>query len=196
MSFARPPALAALVLLLAAGCTSTIAVPPEPTGAELDRLIALELDVQWQYVGLTPDAPRPTVDRIRIVSTEEAEQVHKQCMVEAGYDNSRTNTTFGADNFERLAIYTCSAQYPLPPASYGLFSEAQLEYLYDYYVEVTVPCIEASGVEVAEVPTRDEFVQQQAYLFETWVPYRQLQGDLSYLSSTKCRYVPEGFGQF
>ena len=43
----------------------------------LAALSARELALQWQYVGLTPDAPRPTVERIRIVSMDEAEQGHR-----------------------------------------------------------------------------------------------------------------------
>ncbi len=198
MSSAKPAALAALVVLLATGCTSTIAVPPQPTGAELDRLIALELDFQWQFVGLTPDAPRPTVERIRIVSLDEAEAVHQQCLVDAGYAASRVNTTFGADNFERLAIYTCSAQYPTPPSSFGLFSEAQLDFLYGYFMQVTVPCLEANGVTVPAIPTRDEFLVPSTQLKQVWIPYYSIEADrdLGFLMGDRCRYVPEGFPSF
>ena len=191
-------ALLALAVLLA-GCAPVVEVPPEPTGDELDRLIDLQLDLQWQYVGLAPDAPRPAVERVRIVPMSEAEDVHRQCMVDAGYVNYRFASAAifgGASNAERVAIYTCAAKYPTPPASYALFSEAQLDFLYDFYIEVTVPCIESTGISVAGVPSREEFMQPPTYVLDTWVPYRELEGDLSYLAGTKCRYVPEGFPSF
>jgi len=197
MRFASLVAIAAAALLLA-GCVPVSQVPPEPSGAELDALIAKELDFQWQYVGLTPDAPRPTVDRIRVVSPEEATDVHRDCMVDAGYGDFRQVTASiygGASNLERLAIYTCSAQYPVPPASYGLFSTAQLDFLYDYYVEVTIPCIRADGFTLTDIPTRQEFTQPQQSLLGVWVPWDSVQFD-GVIPGSRCTHVPEGFGPF
>lgn len=187
-----------LLAVLLAGCTPVAALPPEPSGAELERLIALELDFQWQFVGLTPDSPRPAVDRIRIVSMAEAESVHKQCLIDAGYDSVRVNSTFGADNYERLAIYTCSAQYPTPPSSLGLFSEEQLDFLYDYFMQVTVPCLEANGVTVADIPSREDFGAPSAQLKQVWIPYYSIEPtrDVAFLMRDRCRYVPEGFPAF
>jgi len=200
MSFPTKLLPIAAVLLLA-GCVPVSQVPPEPRGAELDALIAQELEFQWQYVGLAPGDARPAVDRIRIVSLDEAEEVHRQCMVEAGYGDFRQVTASiygGASTLERLAIYTCSAQYPVPPSSYGLFSEAQRGYLYDYYTRVTVPCIESSGLTVDSVPTREEFMAPETHMLGLWHPYRSVrtETDMSYLSKTKCPYVPEGFNPF
>ena len=196
----RRALLALAAVLLLAGCAPVSRVPPEPTGAELEALIAKELDFQWQYVGLTPDAPRPTVQRIRIVSMEEAQQVHRDCMREAGYEGNRINTssTFGASSYERLAIHVCSAQYPVPPSAFGLFSEAQLDYLYDYYVDVTIPCMAASGVSVASIPSRQQFVAPATQLQQIWMPYLSVttDQDLTVLMNEKCPYVPEGFTNF
>jgi hypothetical protein len=193
--------LAALAVLLLAGCTPAAQAPPEPSGAELDELIAAELEFQWHYVGLTPDAPRPSVDRVRIVSLDESEDVHRQCMVDAGYDDFRlvkAEIYGGASTMERLAIYTCSAMYPVPPASYGLFSQAQLGYLYDFYIGETVPCLEGSGVSVSAVPTREQFIRPATQLLRLWTPYSGLDtdADVSYLAEHRCPYVPPGFQPF
>ena len=195
------PLVAALVLLLATGCTQTLAVPGPPTGEELDRLIDRQLDFQWQYIGLTPDDPRPEVERIRIVPVEEAEAVYRQCMVDAGYERFNVITASiygGASKEQRVDIYTCVAQYPTPPASFGLFSEAQLDYLYDYFMQVTVPCLEANGVPVADVPSRDEFGAPSSQLNQVWIPYYSVEPDreVSFLMGDRCRYVPEGFSPF
>ncbi len=195
MRFASSLGLLAVVL---AGCSPVSALPPEPSGAELEALIALELDFQWQFVGLTPDTARPAVDRIRIVSMEEAEAVHKQCLLDAGYENVRVNTTFGADRDERLAIYTCSAQYPTPPSTFGLFSEQQLDFLYDYFTRVTVPCLEANGVPVPEIPSREAFGTPSTQVKQVWIPYYSVDRDrdVSFLMADRCRYIPEGFPAF
>jgi len=194
----RRASLAAVAVLLLAGCVPVSQLPPEPRGAELDALIAQELEFQWQYVGLVPGDPRPTVDRIRIVSLDEAAEVHRQCMVEAGYADFRQTAASiygGASTDERLAIYTCSAQYPVPPSSYGLFSEAQLGYLYDYYVDVTVPCIEANGMTVTTVPSREQFVSAQRSLRRVWQPWDSVDFD-GVIPGGRCAHVPEGFDPF
>ena len=194
----RRLALAAALLVLLSGCVPTRALPPQPTGDELDSLLALELEYQWQYVGLTPDSPRPTVERIRLVSMTEAEAVHKKCMTDAGYDSysSGTAAVFGSTNFERLALYTCSAQYPVAPSNVNLFSEAQLRYLYDYYETSVIPCLRAAGVLVGDVPSLEEFVETaNAQLYSMWSPYAALTGSYldSYIYSERCPNYPDGF---
>lgn len=192
----------AVAALLLAGCAPTAAPPPQPSGDELDALIAFELDMQWQYIGLTPDSPRPAVERIRIVSMEESEQVHQECMVAAGYENYRfvTAAVFGgASNLERLAIYTCVSQYPVLPSSYLLFSRAQLAYIYDFYRDVTVPCMVGAGIAVDAAPTRDEFIASPPAPFNQWNPYSAYAGNRvldDYLVDVKCPYLPPGIVTF
>jgi hypothetical protein len=194
-------AVVVVAVLALAGCAPVATVPAQPTGEELDDLIARELELQWQYVGLTPGDPRPTVDRIRIVSLDEAEHVHRECMVDAGYENFNVVAGAiygGATTLERLAIYVCSAQYPVLPSAYGLFSAAQREYLYDHYVTVTVPCLESSGVRVDNVPSRAEFTASKEGVFSLWTPYDELdtQHQRAYLAESKCSYIPEGLTLF
>jgi hypothetical protein len=195
----RPLALAALLLVLLAGCAPTRAMPGEPTGDELDALIAIELDYQWQYVGLTPDSPRPAVEQIRMVSMDEAEAVHKKCMVDAGYGSYSQGTAavFGSSNYERLALYICSAQYPVPPSNLNLFSKAQLRYLYDYYETSVIPCLRAAGVPVTDVPSEGDFLTDGngQLFYSAWTPYGGLQGSVvdEYIYYERCPNYPDGF---
>ena len=192
-------AVATLLLVLLSGCAPTRAMPAQPTGDELDALIARELDYQWQYVGLTPDSPRPAVQRIRIVSMDEAEAVHKKCMTDAGYEEYSNGAAaiFGSSNFERLALYTCSAQYPVPPSNLDLFSQEQLTYLYHYYRTDVIPCLRAAGVPVPDVPTQQEFVADAhgQLFYSAWSPYGGLTGSIldGYMSFERCPNYPDGF---
>lgn len=190
-------ALTALSLVLLTGCMPTRPLPPQPTGAELEELIALELDLQWQFLGLTPDSPRPTVEQIRVVSNEEAEAVHTECIIEAGYEDygSPTATAANADTFERLALYICAAQYPVAPSNLNLFSEVQLSYLYDYFSTTVIPCLRAADVAVDDVPSREEFIEGSRGKIYAWLPYGSLDHSPldRYMILEKCPAYPDGF---
>jgi hypothetical protein len=193
----RPFALAAVLLILVTGCVPTRALPPQPTGDELDELIALELDLQWQFLGLTPDSPRPAVERVRLVSDNEAEAVHKECIIDAGYENygSSTATAVNASNFERLALYICAAQYPVAPSNLNLFSEEQLSYLYDYFETTVIPCLKAADVAVDDIPTRAEYIDGSRGKLFAWLPYGSLDNTPldRYVVVEKCPAYPDGF---
>ena len=193
----RPLALTALLLVVLTGCVPTRALPPQPSGAELDELIALELDLQWQFLGLTPDSPRPTVQQVRIVSNEEAEAVHTECIIEAGYESygSRTATAATASNFERLALYICAAQYPVAPSNLRLFSREQLSYLYDYFESTVIPCLKAADVAVDDIPSRDEYIEGSRGKIYAWQPYGSLENTPldRYVVVEKCPAYPDGF---
>lgn len=194
----RRLALAVVLGMLLWGCAPTREVPPPPSGVELDALINVELNYQWQYVGLDPSQPRPTVERVRIVTPDEAEAVHGECVIAAGYEDFRTapGAVFGgASRAQRLAIYTCVAQYPLAPSAFGLYSRAQLEYLYEHYQLAVIPCLLAAGVEVRDIPPREEFINPQPGSLFPWTPFSPLDHSrqLDYLAFEKCRYLPEGF---
>jgi hypothetical protein len=191
----RPLALAALLLVLLTACVPTRALPPQPTGDELDELIALELDLQWQFLGLTPDSPRPTVPQVRLVADDEAEDVHRQCILDAGYDSYGTATAANASNFERLALYVCVAQYPVAPSNLNLFSEEQLNYLYDYFESTVIPCLRAADVPVEDIPSRQEYIEGSRGKVYAWTPYGAL-GNTSldrYVVTEKCPAYPDGF---
>lgn len=191
----RPLALAALLLVALSGCVPTRPLPPQPSGAELDELIALELDLQWQFLGLTPDSPRPTVAQVRLVADDEAVEVHKQCVLDAGYDGYGTDTAANAGTFERLALYTCVAQYPVAPSNLNLFSKEQLSYLYDYFESTVIPCLRAADVPVEDIPSRDEYIEGSRGKVYSWTPFGALENTPldRYVVTEKCPAYPDGF---
>jgi hypothetical protein len=167
--------IAAVVLAVAlAGCAGVNHAPPPPSGAELATLTDQELHLQWQYMGLTPDEARPEVELVRYVSAAEANAVHQDCVTQAGYPEFSTvlGATMGAASVaERLVIFRCVAAYPLAPAEFGLYSAAQLDYIYDYYVNELVPCLGTFGFVVDDAPSRTEFAHRSPGSFFVWSPY-------------------------
>jgi hypothetical protein len=103
---------------------------------------------------------------------------------------------FGSTNFERLALYTCSAQYPVAPSNMNLFSDAQLGFLYDYYQTSVIPCLRSAGVKVVDVPSLQDFEETaNSQLYSAWSPYAELTASTldRYIYSERCPNYPEGF---
>jgi hypothetical protein len=166
--------LAALLLVVLTGCVATTDAPPPPTAGELEALTRVELDLQWQYIGLTPDIVRPAVMIERYIDVDEIPIVVGGCMEDAGYPDyaSATGNSISAtDDLLRLALYTCVARYPLDPAVFGIYSLAERERIYDYYRDRLVPCIEAAGYQV-DAPSRADFLERTGgFTSVLWTPF-------------------------
>jgi hypothetical protein len=170
----RTAAASAMVLaasLLVCGCSLVGESIPEPTEAELAELNEQVRDLQWQILQFSPDSPRPTVEFESYVDPDAADEVYTECMVQAGYPDwqaSSVGAFGGPPTMERLALYTCVSRFPLHPGTWGLYSTDQRDAIYDYYRDSLVQCLESSGLDVRDAPTRDEFLT--ASLFG-WTPY-------------------------
>jgi hypothetical protein len=74
-----------------------------------------------------------------------------------------------------------------------VLNAAQLDYLYDYYLESLIPCLEVNGIHIRTVQTRKQFLDRAG----GWNPYVSNGGAL--LGGTgriaaKCPAYPEGYG--
>lgn len=58
-----------------------------------------------------------------------------------------------------LALYTCEAQYTIHPALTLPPSKDALAKVYDWYVNTSVPCLQAAGVDVTPPPSKSTFVE-------------------------------------
>jgi hypothetical protein len=190
-----------MVCIALAGCAPVRSIPPQASGAELEQLVGDEQDLfrHWyMYLVKAPKDP-PIVPMKRVVTPSEAEVVYEECMAEAGYlDYGQSGTTVAVEQSEagQLALYICVAQYPVDPSTFGLFSEAQLEYLYDYFHESLIPCLESSGYEIVDVPSRADFLRREPAQLYAWSPYDTLHGvsPLVLAKLTKrCPEYPIGF---
>lgn len=169
--------LAALaVLLLLTSCVPVREVPPpDPTEAEVEAWASDLDDWLWQESSLD-DSLRPPITHLFTTGAEWIDAV-SGCMRDRGYtayDPSTAGTvlyTFDPDNpdAENLDWYECQATYQADPMESGLMGGEMLDYLYRYNTRVLVPCLETHGIDVVDVPTRE----QAGFLgdFTGWNPY-------------------------
>ena len=177
------PLLLVAVLSLT-GCVSAREVPPPITDAALQAYLEKRLDAAWLNTGLGATVERPLpdpttlVDRFRDVNQP---QDFSDCTVEAGVGSWSSTERDGGPQLldqtggplespeKQLQWYSCFAQFP-SSEGFGsmLLTRAELDYLYDYYRDWVVPCIALKGYSIAEMPTRDQFVEESFY---AWVPY-------------------------
>jgi len=151
--------VAAAVLVLS-GCAAPDPVPPGLTQGQVKALMADQETALWQ--ALFPDEPQPVIDVVEYVPESSLASTLQRCLLDAdleGVDVSLGNSVSfasedpGAGAAFDLQQYTCQAQYPVDmfdhPEDFGLFSEAQLQYLRDYYESRLEPCLALLGYEVA-----------------------------------------------
>lgn len=152
-------ALVVIALLLLSGCTTTRPLPPAVDDAGVEEYLARQLDAEWALVGLS-EAQRPHPARVRFVSTTEFTDVMSKCVLGSTGGYRRVLSQQTADD---LAYYYCQAQYPIDPNEYLVLSVAQINYLYDYYIRWTIPCLESNGYLVRNVPSRMGFIRFSGY---------------------------------
>jgi hypothetical protein len=167
---ARAAALGAAAFVLCAGLLSgcVAALPPGPSAEQLASHRAETLRLTWANTGLTGDPP--VVEGRYSTSDTDWFRSIGDCLSEAGVASPGWSYSTGAgyalaaspgldldDDAQQLAFYICVASYN-PPREYdGVLSEAQLDYLYDYYQDWLVPCLTMRGYRFTDVPTRTEF---------------------------------------
>ena len=205
---------AALVL---AGCT-TQALPAPPSDAEIERFYSAEADARWAGFGFGASVERPVITDVSPIPDEVWASRIAACMNGAGYtnyseqggglsvtssepaqspdsdDSLETVQPFGTGSTdERLALYSCEQSYPIESQQAGLLSDAQLDYVYGYYARFLVPCLEARGYVVNDVPSRETFLAHGN--LGVWNPYW---GDISQNADTlaglrvECPASPSG----
>lgn len=152
-------ALAACASLLA-GCTPAPALPEPLTSAEVEALVDGANRDWWEQIA--PGEPMPVIEPIQMLEPEGPTDVLDDCLSQADQTDQK--------QWERAA-FVCSMQYPWKisdPDDYGYLSEAELEYLWSYFTERLVPCLELSGYDIGSLPSEQSFMAQP-YL--SWVPY-------------------------
>lgn len=157
------PALVACVLLLS-GCVPVRPVPGPMSVAERDAYLDRQEDMAWAGA-LPPGAERPEITR-RVVTGQEWGPLFVDCMVDAGFDvysldpggyAVASDEPVSYTDALRLAEVTCQTSFVVDPRDYGLLSEAQVDYLYDYYKNTLVPCLQLAGERIVQPPNHEQF---------------------------------------
>lgn len=172
------------VVLVAAlsltGCVSAREVPPPMDDAKVLAYLEDRVDAAWLNSGLDGLVERPTADTADYVANyrlSENYQKFYECMQDSGITQWGSEDRNGGPLFtsgggaaltpaDQLMFYTC---FSASPTDFGgvQLTDAELDYLYDYYQEWTVPCLLSEGYTVAPAPTREQFRLPMSF----WIPY-------------------------
>jgi hypothetical protein len=171
-----------------AGCANSEPTPQAPALEELSPQqvkdsIQRALDQDWSAVAEEfPDTVRPTVELVRLVTPAEQPEAVASCLRDAGYADAESRddgalmpgtVPAGQESAHALTKFTCYAKYPIDPKYDQPPNEAQLRYLYAYWQNELVPCLEGESVSVADAPSWAVF--QETYgTPEMWDPYKEL----------------------
>lgn len=149
-------------------------VPPRPeyTPLEEEQARIQHVEAEWaQLLVQYPAAERTAVELERYVdSVDELSTAQMACLAELGFETVPGHTTDGKiagfefvidpgqEQATAVASWQCSTRFafrPSPP-----LTEQELGYLYDYFVEFQVPCLEAEGQHQVPAPTREFFIEE------------------------------------
>lgn len=165
------------------GCASgepTLPSPPQLSEQEKNAAYSDQLDQSWQRAASEfPDAERPEVEFVRFIDQAEWAEVIVACLVDQGVDAKVSNDgqggyesqgVVGQELSMAIAAYVCDAEYPVDPSLNQPLTDAELDYLYNYFVDVLNPCLEREGIDVIEPPSRQAF-KDSLLSPDSWTPY-------------------------
>ena len=157
--------LAAMLVL-----TGCVAVPPPgPSDSEIVAMQERALQQTWERTGLEGDPP--AVEAGPAMESEAWWQAIYDCVQERGFmiTSMEWSSSSGAaimtnsgdtidDPETQRAFYECVAAHPLVLDERDMaLTDAQLDYVYDYYQSWLVPCVIMQGYRLSDVPTRTEY---------------------------------------
>lgn len=169
-------ALAIVAVLALSGCATVSLPDPGMSDAELERYHRLQSDSSWENTNLADDL-RPPAAAAQEVTGEQWAQIVADCMNAAGFDNYQAAdgglyiqyVSRPADDAtaEVVANFSCNENIWVEGEEEYLLNSAQIDYLYDYYQDMLVPCLFVHEVEVGDLPTRELFMGANG----GWNPY-------------------------
>ena len=163
-------------------------------------------DYAWSRVtNQYPDAQRPEVDVVRVVTPSEWAPAVVACLAEDGFEAEaladggiRSEVTGEQGEAYAIAYYTCTIRYPIDPKYLQPLNDDQLAVLYAYTRDVLAPCLESFGLVVPDAPTLEVFVENKgvaAWNVYADVPTKVTSDEMWQEISAKCpQYPPDLFG--
>ncbi|MGA7096543.1 MAG: hypothetical protein WB245_03140 [Acidimicrobiia bacterium] len=124
-----------------------------------------------------------TEDFVRFIHPDEWTLVRSQCMIDKGWpvtttpDGGISYTHIGEDQQPEMQAddELCGRMFPVDPKYRQPLTVEQLTFLYDWFVNESIPCLEAEGYTNFDPPSLDVFID--TYDTEGWSPYRDLNTD-------------------
>lgn len=158
----RKPLAGALIALTLAGC-APVTEPPPPTDAELAQYVAEQQAMQWYF--LAPVEYEQPAAFTELVRADDFVRRATDC------------STLSQQQDESLRHYldesfTCQVALMLYPTEVAYYTPAQLDFIYGYFKDSLVPCLQLQGLDVGYAPSRDEFTGQAGII--PWDPYSEL----------------------
>lgn len=164
------------------GCVSTTSYPADPNAAQLETERQRTLDLTWQNLNLSDEAPRPTPPVTPLAEGADWSATLFECLTSVdntvnsfGYSGAtgvdlRSGRDF--DDQTLIGFYNCLAAMPIVPYAVSeLRTPEQVDYFYNYYKSWLVPCLETHGFEVENIPSRSQFEEDGAL----WSPYQLIE---------------------
>lgn len=194
--------LTASVVVVLSACAAPTPLPPGPTREEVLELRADENWDWWQT--MSGGQPQPQVEVEQFVSYELWPIYMQECVTDAGYtgitaegDSIVFDLQPGQELEVNRAYYVCFQKFPLEindSTSEGLYSKAQVSWLYDFFTQRVSPCLQMLGYAVDPAPDRETFIDS-FYSYELWTPYASVQpGYLTWDSiDRECPRPPQIF---
>jgi hypothetical protein len=194
------------IVALLAGCAPQHTTPEGLSDAEVKAIYDAQQLQMWEsyHQGETP----PDVEFVRYLDPESG-SVRTECMAEANIPGfsvteegwwSFQSTDLATDRLFADAQYICALKYPPDPSNsdqMGLFSDAELDFIYHYMTDRLVPCVRLMGYSLREVPTRDAFMSSSPYLgwsvYDAMLPLPQ---SIEEWGRVDARCPPSPVGQF
>ena len=178
-SLSTAAALSALFTLV--GCVH-VAEPPVTTTEESAEVFEEMLAKSWISTGLSETMERPVVVTGSSLSAEEWDLAWHACMQEQGFPDFQiyyegyegmalyafsNNVPIEIEPAVQLASFECMARHSFDPSDHVLLTDAQLDYIYDYYESWVMPCFVQNDTFPRAIPTREEFHNYGGL----WTPY-------------------------
>jgi hypothetical protein len=185
------------------GSSSDTPAPADAPPFDADAVVQSALDFQWEQVVLElPNAVRPEIEMVRFVEDDEWAPVMEGCMHDLGWPDVVAAPDGGLESGEMqssqagahaLAMYTCTAKYPLDPKYSVPLTDEELSDLYDYLADELQPCLEGEGYATPPAPSREKFIETSGEAGGGWNLYENVAGNMDewYAINEKCPQQPE-----
>lgn len=202
-----PFALAFTLMLTACASSGPVEAempkPPVMQSAERDgQLQAIQEQAEELFHDRFPDKELPEAGLIRAIAPSEWSETIATCMTDAGFESIAKGGAVETSSYpveqalaQAAATYQCRVAYPIDPVYQQPYTAEEAAYLYRYLLNTVVPCLEAEGYSVADVPSDGTFKDQLDSGSE-WSPFDTLdpgsEEEFTFLTKT-CPGKPAGF---